>query len=92
SPASGTIWILRAGPADGASMVVVCMLPSQSRASFPRKFYTPTIDHAVLSHHDRLPYEARWPNQGEVPPSLLPVGPDSAWSPLFVVPGEPASS
>ena len=39
-----------------------------------------------------LPYEARWPNQGEVPQTLLPVGPDKAWTPLFTVPGEPAGS
>ena len=39
-----------------------------------------------------LPYEARWTNQAEVPQTLLPVGPDSAWSPLFIVPGEPKSS
>ena len=41
---------------------------------------------------DGLPYEARWPNQAEVPQTLLPVPTDSAWSPLFTVPGEPASS
>lgn len=39
-----------------------------------------------------LPYEARWTNQAEVPQTLLPVGPDSAWNPLFLVPGEPKSS
>ncbi len=38
-----------------------------------------------------LPYQARWTNQAEVPQTLLPVGPDSAWSPLFIVPGEPKS-
>ncbi len=54
----------------------------------PKQLYTKG-DKVVL---EGLPYEARWPNQGEVPPSLLPVGPDSAWNPLFVVPGEPASS
>jgi chitinase len=41
---------------------------------------------------DGLPYEARWPTKGEVPPSLFPVGPDSAWVPLFAIPGEPGSS
>jgi chitinase len=41
---------------------------------------------------DGLPYKARWPNQGDVPSSLFPVGPDSAWSPLFTLPGEPPSS
>lgn len=41
---------------------------------------------------DGLPYEARWPNQGEAPSSLFPVGPNSAWQPLFTLPGEPAGS
>lgn len=40
---------------------------------------------------DGLPYEARWPNESEVPSSLFPVGPDLAWEPLFTVPGEPES-
>ena len=40
---------------------------------------------------DGLPYEARWPNKGEVPSSLFPVAPDSAWEPLFTIPGEPES-
>jgi chitinase len=39
-----------------------------------------------------LPYEARWPNQGESPSTLFPVGPDSAWQPLFSLPGEPSDS
>lgn len=41
---------------------------------------------------DGLPYEARWNNQNDVPSTLFPVGPDSAWEPLFVVPGEPGTS
>lgn len=53
----------------------------------PQTLYTKG-DKIVL---EGLPYEARWPNQGEVPATLLPVGPDSAWNPLFTVPGEPAS-
>jgi chitinase len=36
-----------------------------------------------------LPYEARWPNKEEAPSVLFPVGPDSAWKPLFSLPGEP---
>jgi len=36
-----------------------------------------------------LPYEARWPNKAQVPSALFPVGPDSAWQPLFSIPGEP---
>ncbi|MDO9176421.1 MAG: hypothetical protein Q7V62_16555 [Actinomycetota bacterium] len=40
---------------------------------------------------DGLPYEARWPNQGEAPSLLFPVGPDSAWRPLFAIAGEPTS-
>ncbi len=40
---------------------------------------------------DGLPYEARWPNQGEAPSTLFPVGPDSAWRPLFAIAGEPTS-
>jgi chitinase len=39
-----------------------------------------------------LPYEARWPNKGEAPSTLFPVGPDSAWRPLFTLPGEPPST
>jgi len=39
-----------------------------------------------------LPYEARWPNQGEAPSTLFPVGPDSAWRPLFTIAGEPTPS
>ncbi|HEY7628086.1 MAG TPA: chitinase [Ilumatobacteraceae bacterium] len=39
-----------------------------------------------------LPYEARWPNQAEVPQTLMPVAPDSAWNPLFTIPGEPPST
>lgn len=38
---------------------------------------------------DGLPYEARWPNQGEPPSTLFPVSPDSAWDPLFTIAGEP---
>lgn len=38
-----------------------------------------------------LPYEARWPNQAEAPSTLFPVGPDSAWKPLFDIAGEPTS-
>lgn len=38
-----------------------------------------------------LPYEARWPNQAEPPSTKFPVGPDSAWEPLFTVPGEPGT-
>ena len=38
-----------------------------------------------------LPYEARWPNQGEPPSTLFPVAPDSAWQPLFAIPGEPTA-
>ena len=40
---------------------------------------------------DGLPYEARWPNQGEPPSLLFPVGPDSAWEPIFTLRGEPTS-
>ena len=36
-----------------------------------------------------LPYEARWPNRGDAPSTLFPVGPDSAWLPLFEIAGEP---
>jgi chitinase len=39
-----------------------------------------------------LPFEARWPSQGEVPPTLFPVGPDSGWAPLFTIAGEPSGS
>ena len=39
-----------------------------------------------------LPFEARWPNQSEVPPTLLPVGPDAAWNPLFTIAGEPSGT
>ena len=38
---------------------------------------------------DQLPYEARWPVQGQAPSTLFPVGPDSAWRPLFEIAGEP---
>ena len=38
---------------------------------------------------DGLPFEARWPSQGEAPPTLFPVGPDAGWSPLFTIAGEP---
>ena len=38
-----------------------------------------------------LPYEARWNNKDDVPSTLFPVGPDSAWLPLFAQPGEPGS-
>lgn len=38
-----------------------------------------------------LPYEARWNNRNDVPSTLFPVGPDSAWKPLFIVPGEPGT-
>lgn len=38
---------------------------------------------------DGLPYQARWPNRGEAPSMLFPVGPDSAWEPLFEIAGEP---
>lgn len=41
---------------------------------------------------DGLPYEARWPNQSDAPSTLFPVGPDSAWRPLFALPGEPAET
>ncbi|MEQ8718703.1 MAG: hypothetical protein RIE08_13920 [Acidimicrobiales bacterium] len=41
---------------------------------------------------DGLPYRARWPNQNEVPSVLFPVPPDSAWEPLFEIPGDPTSS
>jgi len=41
---------------------------------------------------DGLPYEARWPSQGEAPATLFPVGPNSAWQPMFTLPGEPAGS
>jgi chitinase len=40
---------------------------------------------------DGLPYEARWNNQNDVPSTLFPVGPDSAWEPRFVVPGQPGA-
>jgi chitinase len=40
---------------------------------------------------DGLPYEARWNNQNDVPSTLFPVGVDSAWEPLFTVPGEPGT-
>lgn len=54
----------------------------------PSTFYN-TGDKVLL---EGLPYEARWPNEKEVPSVLFPVGPDSAWKPLFKVPGEPDSS
>jgi chitinase len=38
-----------------------------------------------------LPYQARWPNKDDVPSSLFPVGPDSAWNPVFTIAGEPTS-
>lgn len=53
----------------------------------PDEFYS-TGDRVLL---EGLPYEARWPNEKEVPSVLFPVGPDSAWRPLFTVPGEPES-
>jgi chitinase len=40
---------------------------------------------------DGLPYEARWPIQGEAPSTLFPVGPSSAWTPLFEIAGEPVA-
>lgn len=39
-----------------------------------------------------LPYEARWPNKSSAPSTLFPVGPDSAWNPLFTLAGEPSTS
>ena len=36
-----------------------------------------------------LPYAARWNNKDDVPSTLFPVSPDSAWLPLFTQPGEP---
>ncbi|MDO8365143.1 MAG: chitinase [Actinomycetota bacterium] len=53
----------------------------------PKKLYT-TGDTVLF---DGLPYEARWPSQGEAPSTLFPVGPDSAWEPLFTLPGEPTT-
>ena len=40
---------------------------------------------------DGLPYEARWNNKDDVPSTLFPVDPDSAWLPLFTQPGEPTN-
>ncbi|MCO7221004.1 hypothetical protein [Klenkia sp. PcliD-1-E] len=36
-----------------------------------------------------LPYRARWNSVGEAPSVLFPVDVDSAWEPLFTIPGEP---
>ncbi len=36
-----------------------------------------------------LPYEARWLTKGDTPSTEFPVGADSAWRPLFTIPGEP---
>lgn len=38
-----------------------------------------------------LPYEARWVTQGDAPQTLYPVDVDSPWTPLFTIPGEPAT-
>lgn len=43
---------------------------------------------AVL--YDGLPYEARWTTKGDAPLTVFPVGPDTPWKPLFVIPGEPS--
>jgi chitinase len=40
---------------------------------------------------DGLPYQARWTTKGDAPSTQFPVGPESAWKPLFQVPGEPAT-
>ncbi|MEO5723604.1 MAG: chitinase [Ilumatobacteraceae bacterium] len=54
----------------------------------PTTFYN-TGDKVLL---EGLGYEARWPNQAEVPSLLFPVGPDSAWKPMFTLRGEPTTS
>ena len=38
-----------------------------------------------------LPYQARWPTNGDAPSTEYPIGPDEPWQPLFTVPGEPAT-
>jgi chitinase len=41
---------------------------------------------------DGLPYEAKWSTKGEAPSTEYPIDPGEAWRPLFIVPGEPATS
>lgn len=75
------------GP-DEEPFVPTTVAPGTHPDWSPKQLYA-TGDRVLLGG---LPYEARWPNQGEVPPSLFPVDPDSAWEPLFAIPGEPTSS
>ena len=61
--------------------------PGTHAAWSPLKLYS-KADKVLF---DGLPYEARWANQGEAPSTQFPVGPESAWNPLFTLPGEPTS-
>jgi chitinase len=41
---------------------------------------------------DGLPYVARWLTSGDTPETEFPVGNQSPWKPLFVLPGEPPTT
>jgi chitinase len=85
---SDTAWTLL-GPVDPADepFTPITVAPGTHPDWLPDVVYS-TGDRVLF---DGLPYEARWNNQNDVPSTLFPVGPDSAWEPRFVVPGQPGA-
>jgi chitinase len=60
--------------------------------TYPAWDPTTLYDKGTTVSFDGLPYQARWTTKGDAPSTQFPVGPDSPWQPLFVVPGEPVTS
>ena len=85
---SDTPWALL-GPVDPADEPSTpTTLPAGTHPDWTPDVLYSTGDQVLF---DGLPYEARWNNQDVVPSTLFPIGPDSAWEPLFTVPGEPGT-
>lgn len=75
------------GPTDVAP--TISTVPPGSIPTWdPNTLYDKGADVAF----DGLPYQARWSTKGDAPSTQFPVGPDSAWQPMFVVPGEPTTA
>jgi len=87
--ANATPWLL-IGPVPAGSKAPTPILFDASRQP-------PWSPSAVYHAGDRvsykgLPYEAKWYAEGIPPETALPADPQSAWQPLYTVPGEPAST
>lgn len=74
------------GPGDTAPA-----LPTVAPGTYPEWNAATLYDKGDQVVVNGLPYRARWSSEGDVPPQMFPIAPDSPWEPLFEVPGEPST-